>query len=177
MAEVVWEPPLEPETLWQFRVGQLLLLMTVTGDIVGRGVDVDRLAYYDFFAANPFLIYEKVAPERLQFSLAGFDSQVLSYASSAQRFANRRRRLEEDLARMASLGLVRPHTSARRVEWALEDVGREVASSFTAMYASAYLASARVVVRRLRTLSDRRLRERSLEWLKARDFLLDLSER
>jgi hypothetical protein len=177
MAEAAWAPPLEPETLWQFRVGQLLLLLTVTADVVGRGVDIDRLAYYDFFAANPFLIYERRAPERLQFSLAGFDSQILSYASSAQRFANRRRRLEGDLARLTSLGLASPSTSARRVEWALEEAGREMASGFTAMYASAYLASARVVVRRLHSLSDRRLRERSAEWLKARDFLLDLSER
>ena len=168
--------PVEPESLWQFRAGQLLVLLAETSDILGRGVDVDRLAYYDFFAANPFLMYPREAPERVRLALAGFDARVLNYASSAQRFANRRRRLEGDLAMLAVRGLARASVAGRRVEWSVDGRGREIGDSFSTLYAKAYRTGAAEAVRRLRGLSDRRLRESAADWLKATDFLVDLAE-
>src|SRR4051794_7303362 len=69
--------PLEPEVLWEFRAAQLVLLLDVTMKTQGHGVDIDRLAFYDFFSANPFLVYPKSAPERLPLTLAGFDPSLL----------------------------------------------------------------------------------------------------
>lgn len=166
--------PLEPEGLWEFRAGQLVLLLGVTKTINAHGVDVDRLAFYDFFAANPFLIYPKAASERVPLALAGFDSRSLNYASSAQRFANRRRRLQHDLGVLASRGLIHPRVAGRRIEWSLTEQGETMAGTFSAMYATAYRVSAHLVVRRLSSFSDKRLRERAAEWLKASDFLVDL---
>lgn len=176
MEDRVSARPLEPEDLWEFRVGQLILLFDVASTVKGHGVDLDRLAYYDFFAANPFLVYSDATPERLRLQLAGFDTRSLNYSSSAQRFTNRRRRLQHDLGVIASRGLIEARVVERRLEWSPTDEGRRIAASFTALYAAAYRMSAELVIRTLGGMTDKRLRERSREWLKASDFMIDLYE-
>jgi hypothetical protein len=80
--------------------------------------------------------------------LAGFDSRNLSYQSSAQRFTNRRARLQYDLALLVSYGLVRPEVVAKRVAYGLTDDGAELADRFESLYVRSYRKSAQMIVAR-----------------------------
>jgi hypothetical protein len=52
--------PTPPEDLDLFRLARLLLLMReVRGLKRARALDIERLAIYDFFAANPFLLFAR----------------------------------------------------------------------------------------------------------------------
>jgi hypothetical protein len=106
--------------------------------------------------------------------LAGFDSRNLSYQSSAQRFTNRRARLQYDLALLVSYGLVRPEVVAKRVAYGLTDDGAELADRFESLYVRSYRKSAQMIVARLNRLTDARLREDAKRWLRAEALLIDL---
>src|SRR5664280_166628 len=95
-----------PETLTAFRLGQLLLLFEAAEGVRATPVNIDRLGFYDFFAANPFLIVDKDDREGRSLQLAGFEFQNLDYQSSSQRFSNRRARLQHDLALLTAYGLL-----------------------------------------------------------------------
>jgi hypothetical protein len=173
-ATVAERLPVRPESLDLFRLGRLLVLLsTAAGAKAARPLDLERLGYYDFFAANPFLVFGG-DDERRELVLAGFDSRNLSYQSSAQRFTNRRARLQYDLSLLVSYGLVRPEVVARRVAYGLTDDGGELAEHFESLYARSYRKSAKMVVARLNRLTDTRLREDAKRWLRAEALLIDL---
>jgi hypothetical protein len=89
-----------------FRLARLALLLELAPQLPNhKPLDIERLGYYDFFAANPFLIVEVEDPLRRDLILAGFDSRNLSYQSSAQRFTSRRARLQHDLAMLVAPSL------------------------------------------------------------------------
>lgn len=151
-----------------FRLAQLLLLLRTLhdGSASSVGTNLERLAYYDFFSANPYLVVGHDDPDRPRLVMAGFDDRSLSYASSGQRFTSRRERLQHDLALLVAYGLAAASVQGGAVTYGITPAGSELASQFTALYARAYITSADVVLRRLRRLSDSKLRESARQWLK-----------
>jgi hypothetical protein len=158
-----------------FRLAQLALLLSVTAEVKKPVSDIDRLGYYDFFAANPFVVISPTRTardqhDRLTLKLAGFTEDQLSYASTGQRWVSRRRRLQHDLALLVSYGLVSLHDGTI----ALTESGTALADNMATVYADAYRTSARVVVRRLAQLSDTRLRRSVQDWLGTSWLHIDL---
>jgi len=160
-----------PEDRQVFRLAQLTLLLEVAADDQAPIRTVDRLGMYDFLAANPFIVTSggerRDEEDRVTLRLAGFTDRQLSYASTGQRFASRRRRLQHDLSLLLAYGLAAIGASG----YVPTPLGRAVAEGLTSVYADAYREAAHVVLRRLRRLSDRRLAESVANWL-GRDWLL-----
>ena len=163
-----------PEDHHVFRVAQLTLLLEVAW---AESVDVrtvDRLGFYDFFPANPFVVTAGDGPrdaaDRLTLRLAGFSDRQLSYASTGQRFASRRRRLQHDLSLLIAYGLVAIETNGYR----LTPAGRTLAAELNSVYADSYRAAAQVVLRRLKRLSDRQLMLHANDWLGRSWLLIDV---
>jgi hypothetical protein len=149
------------EDVSTFRWARLLLVL----DVAGEGIDAERLGIYEFLAGHPLLLARTDDdPDRTALRLAGFDDRALGYASPAQRFVTGQLYLGRDLAALVSQGLVRV-SAAGRVTYRLTDEGATMASRFTAMYAQSYITAVRVVIRRLRRLSGRKLREGLRQWL------------
>jgi hypothetical protein len=163
--------PVAPEEHVLFRLAQLVLLLRVVGGPSRPGVGLERLGYYDFFAANPFLVVPADnTEERARLHLAGFDERQLSYASTGPRFANRRRRLQHDVALLVAYDLGRPEEDG----WVLTARGAAVADQLTAMYAQQYMTAAEMVIRHLSRLSDSALAMQAGQWLRNPGLLLDL---
>jgi hypothetical protein len=154
-----------PEQDPLFRLARLLLLLAVVEDAYPAGIDLERLGMYDFLAAHPLLLARaEDDPDRAALLLAGFDDRALAYASPAQRFVDAQLGLRADVARLVGYGLAAVTTDGR-IRFRVTDSGHVLAGRFTAMYARAYTAAARIVVRRLRRLSGRKLRHSMREWL------------
>jgi len=167
--------PRRPDNLLEFRLARLLILLDSMPEIqTSKPLHLERLGFYDFFADNPFLVLERDDPERRTLQLAGFSPNTLSYNSSAQRFTNRRARLQHDLALLVAQSLVKVEADGRHVTFSATSSGRALAPQLRSLYAGAFRASASVVVRRLNKLSDKALTEHARDWLRAESFLVDL---
>lgn len=167
--------PGRPDDVLQARLGRLTLLLAEAPKIPYRKpADIERIGVYDFFADNPLLLFGEDRVERRAVMLAGFDPNTFSYHSSSQRFANRRARMQHDLAHLLAFSLVAPSVDASRVVYGLTDAGEELAARFSSSYADAYRISARLIVRELNQLGDRKLRDRVTQVLEARPFVIDL---
>jgi hypothetical protein len=163
-----------PEDLDEFRQARLLLLLDRLAEVQAASTpDIERLSYYDFFAANPFLVPLSDAASATA-ALAGFIKANLSYQSSSQRFANNRARLQFDLACLVSRRLVQIEVSGRRITYRLTSSGTGVASRFQSLYARGYRRSAELILEEIRRLSDSALRNSAKEWLKAEALMVDL---
>jgi hypothetical protein len=162
------------EMLAPFRLGQLLVLFEAASEIRSPALDVDRLGYYEFLTANPFLVVEADSIEGTRLLMAGFDYRNLDYQSSAQRFTNRRARLHHDLSLLVARGLVVTAPQSGRVRYELSELGRESAVRLNTLYAYALKEAAAIVLRRLRGLSDKQLRLRAQIALQSSDLLVDL---
>jgi hypothetical protein len=166
--------PSGPEDRQVFRLAQLAVLLEVAGAERIPVRTVDRLGFYDFFSANPFVVVcgddERDVADQLTLRLAGFSSRQLSYASTGQRFVSRRRRLQHDLALLIAYGVAAIDSTG----YALTASGRDLAAGLGSVYAEAYRDAARVVLRRLRRLSDRQLRQQADEWLGRSWLLIDV---
>jgi hypothetical protein len=148
-----------------FRLARLLLMLAAVADSAPDGVDAERLGIYDFLAAHPLLVARDSAdPARTSLRLAGFDDRTLAYASPAQRLVTAQLRLPDDLATLVRWGLV-SERAAGRIRYRLTPDGAAVARRFTARYSQAYADAARIVVRRARRMSGRRLRANVRTWL------------
>jgi len=120
---------------------------------------------YDFLAAHPLLLARAEGdPDRTALRLAGFDDRAVAYASPAQRFVTAQLQLPGDLAALVGRGFIQV-TATGRVTYQLTPEGADMAARFTAMYAQRYRTAARIVIRRLRRRSTRRLREDLRQWL------------
>jgi hypothetical protein len=163
-----------PEDRQVFRLAQLALLLQVAGDSQASVRTVDRLGVYDFFAANPFAVTagneRRDEEDRLALRLAGFTDRQLSYASTGQRFASRRRRLQHDLSLLLAYGL----TVISSEGYVLTPLGKAIAEGLTSVYADAYREAAQVVLRRLGRLTDQKLAEHVEKWLGQDWLLIDL---
>lgn len=164
--------PVQPEDHVLFRITQLLLLMRVVAGPDTQGLGLERLGYYDFFSANPFLVIGRDETKaRAQLHLAGFDERQLSYAATGHRFVNRRRRLQHDMALLVAYDLA----TLRAGGWTLTARGLDTAHQFTALYAEQYMTSVRLVVQRLaRFGSDAALAKQAGQWLREPQLILDL---
>lgn len=166
--------PHSPENRTVFRLAQMLLLLDVARRTGRKVPSIDRLGYYEFFADSPFIVVDGHGPrdeaDRLALELAGFTPTQLSYASSGQRFASRRRRLQHDVAVLISLGLVELSADGYRET----GTGAEVAAQLNSVYADAYRTSADVVLRRLSPMSNRALDANVNRWLGESWLLIDL---
>jgi hypothetical protein len=160
-----------PEDFVAFRLAQLAILLSEVAPDGAKAIDLERLGYYDFFAANPFVIFG--TDDRLQqaeLHRASFDERQLSYASTGSRFANRRKRLQHDVALLVAYGLVGPRGGG----YGITPSGERFVDSFTALYVDQYRDSIRVVHSRLRQLSDVQLAQAAQRWLTTPSLLLDL---
>lgn len=164
-------PSRAPEEHTTLRVAQLAILLAEVAPAGGPTIDIERLGYYDFFAANPFAIFgPEDQLERARLHRAAFDERQLSYASTGSRFANRRRRLQHDVAILVAYNL-----AERRDEgYGLSERGAEFVEALAALYADQYQTSVQVVHERLRKLSDSKLAESARGWLKTPSLILDL---
>jgi len=160
-----------PEDHTVFRLAQLAILLDEITPRDSKGIDLERVAYYDFFAANPFAIFEDGdISERARLHRAAFDERQLSYASTGSRFANRRRRLQHDFALLIAYGLATPRGGG----YAIAERGTDFVAELTALYAEQYRESVRVVHTRLKRLSDTQLAIAARRWLQTPSLLLDL---
>ncbi|KQQ28617.1 hypothetical protein ASF54_08195 [Frondihabitans sp. Leaf304] len=155
-------------------MGRLLLLLGVAKQD-GRHVEsIDRLAYYEFFADNPWVVVaddaDSANADRDSLRIAGFSQTQLSYASTGHRFASRRERIRGDLSQLVAYGLVR----LDGVRFTVTDDGEHLAANMQSSYADAYRVSASIVLRRLVRLSNRRLEAQVEEWIGHSWLLIDL---
>lgn len=160
-----------PEEFTTFRLAQLAILLTEITPVGDRPVDLERLGYYDFFAANPFAVFgpdDELETARLH--RAAFDERQLAYASTGTRFANRRRRLQHDFALLVAYGLA----EVRGDGYGGSRKGAEFAERLTAVYVDQYRESVRVVHSRLKRLSDSELGRSARDWLREPSLVLDL---
>lgn len=164
-------PSRAPEEHTTLRVAQLAILLSEIAPAGGRTIDIERLGYYDFFAANPFAIFGPEDDlERARLHRAAFDERQLSYASTGSRFANRRRRLQHDVAILVAYNLA----ERRQEGYGLTGRGADFVEALAALYADQYRASVQVVHERLKKLSDSKLAESARGWLKTPSLILDL---
>ncbi|GHG00566.1 ABC-three component system middle component 2 [Streptomyces filamentosus] len=159
-------PVVMPEDEVQFRLAQLLLLLDAVAGHDANGASLERIGYYDFLSANPFLVIRSEDREANLLRLAGFDPQVLSYASSSQRFTSRRERIQHDLALLIAYGCCEVHNHKGALAYTISPRGHELGAQFTATYADSFSTAASIVVRRLHRLSDKALREQTARWLR-----------
>ncbi|WP_053607580.1 ABC-three component system middle component 2 [Streptomyces sp. MMG1522] len=158
-------PVVMPEDEVPFRLAQLLLLLDAVAAQDANGATLERIAYYDFLSANPFLVVPPEGRDASLLRLAGFDPQVLAYASSSQRFTSRRERIQHDLALLVAYGCCRIRNREGSLTYSITEAGQDLGGRFTATYATAFTTAAGIVVRQLRKLSDKRLREQTALWL------------
>jgi hypothetical protein len=151
-----------PDGSETFRLARLLLLLSVAEEL-----DAERLGVYDFLAEHPLLLARADNdPDRNALRLAGFDDRALAYASPAQRFITAQLALRDDLATLTRRGLVTTRATGR-VRYRLTPDGATIAGRFASRYAHRYTEAARVIVRRSRRMSGRRLRANLRRWLTA----------
>ncbi|WP_433607736.1 hypothetical protein ACQP2P_33605 [Dactylosporangium sp. CA-139114] len=152
---------MNPDEFAVFRRARLLLVLLAAGE----PLDAERLGAYEFLAGQPLLVARaEDDPDRTALRLAGFDDRTVAYASPAQRYVTAQLGLGKDLAALVAQGLVAV-TAAGRVTYRLTEEGATMAGRFTAMYAQSYITAVRIVIRRLRRLSGRKLRENLRQWL------------
>lgn len=166
--------PFAPEDRTVFRLAQLLILLDVAKNENRRVATLERLGYYDFFAANPYIVVTdndgSDIDDRVGLELAGFSRRSLAYASTGPRFISRRRRLQHDLARLIAFKLCHLNQDGYR----LTAEGHALISQLNTVYADAYRVSASIILQRLGRMSDRRLKQSVEEWLGKSWLLVDL---
>ncbi|MFJ2751227.1 ABC-three component system middle component 2 [Streptomyces sp. NPDC087297] len=160
------QPVVMPEDEVSFRLAQLLLLLDAVAEQDVKGASLERIGYYDFLSANPFLVVPSEGREASLLRLAGFDPQVLAYASSSQRFTSRRERVQHDLALLVAYGCCKVDNRNGSLAYSITEAGQELGAQFTATYASSFSTAASIVVHRLRKLSDKGLRDQTARWLR-----------
>lgn len=160
-----------PEDFTVFRLAQLMIMLYEVAPIGARPIELERLGYYDFFAANPFAIFgARDKLEHAHLHQASFDERQLSYASTGSRFANRRKRLQHDVAILVAYRLVQPS----REGYEITLTGNDFVESLTALYVDQYRQSVQVVHARFRQMSDTQLARAARGWLRTPSLLLDL---
>ena len=157
---------MNPDDLAVFRGARLLLLLSVAAEEAPDALDTERLGSYDFLATHPLLMAAAPDdPDRLTLRLAGFDDRALAYASAGQRLATSLTRVHRDLTLLVRAGLVEMHADGR-IRYRLTPEGASAVERLNSGYAESYRLAARIVVRRARRLSGRKLRESLHQWIR-----------
>lgn len=159
-----------------FNSARLLMLFGALDEIGdSKGINIERTAYYDFFAAQPFLIFAKEDSDvKLDLLFNGFEATTVSYISSSQRFSNRREKLKHYLAGLIMRDLIDVHNIDGQLLYYITKKGKEAAKKFQSLYSMAYQKSATIIIKRLARLGEKKLAENAREWLKAEPFIIDL---
>lgn len=164
-----------PEDVTLFNSARLLILFDELENLGIKGEDLERLSYYDFFAANPFLIITKDDPLWLDLEIAGFETYTVGYISSSQRYRTKRSRLKQYLSILLSKNLIEVSNVDKKILYRITPTGIKTANQIKSMYAIAYQKSAKHIVKRLKGYSDKKLGEESIKWLEAKSFqIVDL---
>lgn len=150
---------MNPDDVAVFRRARLLLLLDLLAEDTPAGVDAERIGVYDFLAAYPLLLVRgDDDPDRFTLLMAGFDDRAVAYSSAGPRLVTAQQHLARDLTALVGMGLVAMAADGR-IRYRPTSAGTAAAASLTATYARSYVTAARIIVRRLRRLSGRRLRE------------------
>lgn len=158
-----------------FNSARLLLLFEELSKQSDKGIDIEKLTYYDFFAANPFVILsDDDSSARLDFELEGFVPNKLDYSSAAQRYSSKRESMKHYLAVLLCRGLICVTNEDAKIQFKVTEKGLSVVGQIHTMYSLAYRKSVRYVIKRLKDYSDTRLWESSRKWLEAKAFQIDL---
>jgi hypothetical protein len=164
-----------PEDDLLFNSARLLLFFEVFNRIKPLdGIDLERLCYYDFFAANPFVITEKNDPCWLELELEGFDPCKLEYLSTAQRYRTKRESIKQYLALLLAKDLIYLENTDGKLLYQITPKGIEAAHKLSSMYAINYRKSVKFIVRELKRYKDSALWENASRWLEAKSFQIDL---
>jgi len=163
-----------PEDDLVFNSARLLLLFDELATVCKKGIDIERLSYYDFFAANPYVILANDDPSRLDFELEGFEPNKLEYSSSAQRYNSKRESMKHYLALLLAKGLIDVTNEEGKIVFSITERGSSVANQIKTLYAIAYRKSVGYVIRQLKDYSDTKLWKVSRIWLEAKAFQIDL---
>jgi DNA-binding PadR family transcriptional regulator len=164
-----------PEDAIVFNTSRLLLLFETINNLTpNQDVDLDRLSYYDFFAANPFLLIDKADPHFLDLELMGFKSNKIEYIGTAQRFRTKRLSVRQYLAILLSKGLITIENRDEKLIFTITELGVKTANKFNSAYADAYRKSASFIISKLKTYSDTKLSENATKWLETKPFQIDL---
>ncbi len=164
-----------PEDDLLFNSSRLLILFEVLDELkFSDGIDMERLSYYDFFAANPFLIFEKDDPVYFELELIGFESNKLEYLSTAQLYRTKRASIKQYLAYLVCKNLIKLENIDGRIVFKITELGLDMSKGLISLYALAYRASLSIVVQKLKKYSDKKLWENASIWLESKTFQIDL---
>jgi hypothetical protein len=159
-----------------FNSARLLLLFETLHIIDNEKsqIDMERLCYYDFFAANPFLIIKDDNPERLLLEIEGFDPNKLEYLTTVQRYETKRLQVKHYIAVLVSKGLITVENYDKKIVYSITHLGLTISNRINSMYAIAYRKSVSFVIRKLKRYTDPQLNEQASIWLRAKTFQVDL---
>lgn len=164
-----------PEDDIIFNSSRLLILFDVVRDLdIKKGMDLERLSYYDFFAANPFLIIKKDNPERIDLEIEGFISNKIEYYSTAQLYRTKRASLKQYLSLLITKGLINMINKDGKFIFNITQLGIDTSKKLNTMYALAYRKSVAIIVNMLKRYSDKKLWESANVWLESKSFQIDL---
>lgn len=170
------EPPLpwRAEDDSMFHMARLLLIFAAAADVGTPGVTTERLTYYDFFSANPYLLFAHNSPQRAKLVACGFELVTVSDARSAQRFISRRERIRGNMAQLWARRLTHVDTADGRLVMEISPHGREAVEAMRSIYSTAVSVAGRLVLSELRGMSDSRLAGVTREVLQGAPVLIDL---
>jgi hypothetical protein len=164
-----------PEDAVVFNSSRLLLLFEVLSELRSKnGLDLERLCYYDFFSANPFLIITEDDPLHLEIEVEGFEPNKLEYISTAQRYSTKRASIKEYLALLLAKGLISVANKNGKLLYEITPLGIEISKQINTIYALAYRKSVSCIIKKLKDYSDKQLGEKASDWLEAKSFQVDL---
>lgn len=164
-----------PEDAILFNSSRLLLLFESLNESGTRpAIGLERLCYYDFFAANPFLVVDKEDPMWLELEIEGFEPNKLEYISTPQRFRTKRESIKQYICLLVSKGLIKVEIKGGKILYEITSRGIQTARKTNSLYAMAYRKSASFVINKLKNFSDKKLWENASNWLEAKSFRVDL---
>lgn len=158
-----------------FNMGRLLALFSVFNEIFpDDSLNIDRIAYYDFFSSQPFLIFNNDKETKIELLYYGFEASTIGYISSSQRFTTRREMSKFYLAGLLMRDLIQVKNLDGRYGYSITNSGKKIASKFKSMYIEAYQKSAVLVIKKLHHLNEKKLDQNAKLWLKAEPFMIEL---
>jgi len=175
--ELNWQKQLffTPEDVVLFNSSRILLLFEMLEkNKIKKGIDLERISYYDFFSANPFLAIKEDDPLWIDLEIAGFKTHTLGYISSSQRFRTKRSLLKQYLSLLLSKNLIEIYNSEGKIFYKITITGLEATSKMNSMYAITYRKGASLIINRFKKYSDEKLWGEASEWLEAKSFQVDL---
>lgn len=158
-----------------FNSARLLVLFDILSKLgYHEGIDIERIGYYDFFSAQPFLVFNNDIETKLELLYYGFEYSTVGYISSSQRFTSRRQKNKHYLAALIMKDLISVKNLDGKFFYSITEKGKTVALNFKSLYAQAYRKSAEIIIKKLGKMSDNKLALNARQWLKAESFMVDL---